>query len=195
MGRHDFDSFKRHTAQLNELTAYSQLLARAEQCGYRINKIVYRGYGAPDSLQRMHDEAIESRTKLQLERATEQQAQELKDVKLERQLLRGQRHRSEQDAQVRHNIEIERRQREAQLALGEHERDFQRAQERQDKEQAQKIEQAHRAVEREHLAELHRLGVDLTQFLTQGRADQVIELRGSQGDAHLHVNPSPNPTP
>ena len=189
MGRHDFDSFKRHTAQLNDLGTYSQLVARAEQCGYRINKIVYRGYGAPDSLQRMHDEAIESRTKLQLERATEQQAQELEDVKLERQLLRGQRHRSEQDAQVRHNIEMERRQREAQLALGERDREFQRAQDRLDREQAQKNEHAAKQLEREHLAELHRLGVDLTRLLTQGRADQVIELRGAQGEPHVHVKP------
>lgn len=189
MGRHDFDSFKRHTAQLNDLATYSQLVARAEQCGYRINKIVYRGYGAPDSLQRMHDEAIESRTKLQLERATEQQAQELEDVKLERQLLRAQRQRSEQDSLIRHNIEMERRQREAQLTLGERERDFQRNQERMDQEQRRQLEQARKAHEREHLAELHKLGVDLTQLLTQGRADQVIELRGSQGDAHLHVKP------
>jgi hypothetical protein len=135
----------------------------------------------------MHDEAIESRTKLQLERATEQQAQELEDVKLERQLLRAQRQRSEQDSLVRHNIEMERRQRDAQLSLGERERDFQRTQERMDQEQRQKSEQAKKALEREHLLELHKLGVDLTQLLTQGRADQVIELRGNKGEAHLHV--------
>ncbi len=44
---------------------------------------------------------------------------------------------------------------------------------------------------RAHLAELHRLGVDPTAYLTQNRADCVIELRGSRGGAtHLHLDPS-----
>jgi hypothetical protein len=76
-GRHDFESFKRDTDKLNELETYRQLVGRAAQCGYRINKVVYRGYGAPDRLQQMHDQAIEARTRLQLDRATEQQAQDL----------------------------------------------------------------------------------------------------------------------
>jgi hypothetical protein len=40
IGRHDFESFKRNTSQLNELETYKQLSARASQCGYRINKVV-----------------------------------------------------------------------------------------------------------------------------------------------------------
>jgi hypothetical protein len=190
MGKHDFDSWKRHTARLNELATYPQLVARAEQCGYRINKIVYRGYGAPDSLQRMHDEAIESRTKLQLERATEQQAQELQDFKLERQLARGQRERSEADAQARHDIEVQRLQREAQLQHSEREREFQRVQERKDHEQKQQLARVHKELERAHLSGLRELGVNLTELLTQGRADQIIELRGGSGPAHLHVKPT-----
>src|SRR6185295_3849896 len=55
---HDFESFKKNTHVLNELEAYRQLTNRAGQCGYRINKVVYRGYGAPESLQNMHDQAI-----------------------------------------------------------------------------------------------------------------------------------------
>ncbi len=66
-GRHSFESFKQNTSQLNDLDTYRQLMNRASQCGYRINKVVYRGYGAPDRLQAMHDQAIEARTKLQLE--------------------------------------------------------------------------------------------------------------------------------
>src|SRR5262249_55359372 len=50
-GRHDFESFKHNTDKLNELETYRQLTVRASQCGYRINKVVYRGYGAPDRLQ------------------------------------------------------------------------------------------------------------------------------------------------
>ena len=75
--------------KLNELETYRQLTARAAQNGYRINKVVYRGYGAPDRLQAMHDQAIEARTKLQLERATEEQSQSLEDYKLNAQMNRA----------------------------------------------------------------------------------------------------------
>ena len=88
-GRHDFEAFKQNTGKLNELETYRQLTGRAAQCGYRINKVVYRGYGAPDRLQAMHDQAIEARTKLQLERATEQQAQELEDLQATAQMTRA----------------------------------------------------------------------------------------------------------
>ena len=88
-GRHDFESFKRNTDKLNELETYRQLVGRAGQCGYRINKVVYRGYGRPERLQQMHDQAIEARTRLQLERATEQQAQDLEDYRLDSQIARA----------------------------------------------------------------------------------------------------------
>ena len=92
--RHSFDAFKENSDQLNELATYRKLVARAEQCGYRISNVVYRGYGAPPSLQQMHDAATESRTRLQLERATQQQAQELEDFKQERAMVRAGRERS-----------------------------------------------------------------------------------------------------
>ena len=101
-GRHDFESFKQNTDKLNELVTYRQLAVRASQCGYRINKVVYRGYGAPERLQQMHDQAIEARTKLQLERATEQQAQDLESFKLESQMVRAGKRRHEQTAEVAH---------------------------------------------------------------------------------------------
>src|SRR5262249_52105250 len=42
---------------------------------------------------------------------------------------------------------------------------------------------------REHLRVLKEMGVDLTAYLTQSRADRVIELRGGQS-AHLHLDAS-----
>src|SRR5262249_599113 len=89
LGRLDFEAFKQHPDRLNDLATYKQLAERAQQCGYLITKVVYRGYGATDALQRMHDQAIESRTRLQLEKATQQQAQQLEDYKLDQQLMRS----------------------------------------------------------------------------------------------------------
>ena len=44
--------------------------------------------------------------------------------------------------------------------------------------------------QRAHLAALKDMGVDLTAFLTQGRADRVIELRGGGKGVspHLHLD-------
>lgn len=186
--RHDLDSFKRHTEKLNELDTYRQLVARAKQCGYRINKVVYRGYAAADNIQRMHDEAIESRTRLQLERATQQQAQDLEDFKLEREHARATRQRREHDAQTEH--EINQRARRQEAALREHtaEREFERTQLLKDAEQNGSLTRAKNDAVRLHLAALQSLGVDLTAYLTQERADQVIELRGgAESRPHVHL--------
>lgn len=188
-GRYTLEEFKRHTDRLNDQTTYVQLMARAEQCGYRINKVVYRGYGAPESLQRMHDEAIESRTRLQLERATQQQAQDLEDFKLERDLARGARHRTEQESLVIHEIAQAERRRAAEIDDQRTRRDFAREQAQRDADQRaaerQRADGAHLA----HLGSMRQLGVDLTAFLTQGRADRVIEVRGGES-THLHLEPN-----
>jgi hypothetical protein len=190
VGRHDFESFKRHTESLNDIGTYRQLTSRADQCGYAIHKVVYRGYGATDALQRMHDEAIEARTRLMLERATEQQSQELEDAKLVREHARAARRRGEEDAKVGHDIELARRRQEAELADAEVRRAFQRSQREQDEASERAAREAAHTAERVHLDGLRALGVDLTQLLTQSRADRVIELRGNGVGAHLHVDPS-----
>jgi hypothetical protein len=190
-GRHDFESFKQNTDKLNELETYRQLAVRASQCGYRINKVVYRGYGAPERLQQMHDQAIEARTRLQLERATEQQAQDLESFKLESQMLRAGKRRHEQTAEVAHQLELDQKKQEAELRTREAQSNFWLEQQRLESESALEHRKRQDAHEREHLAELRRLDVDLTAYLTQSRADQVIELRGPQtGPTHLHLDPS-----
>lgn len=175
VGRHSFEAFKQHTEQLNDTAAYRQLTARAEQSGYRINKVVYRGYGAPESLQQMHDQAIESRTRLQLEKATEEQAQELEDFRLDRQLKRAAHQREERDAEAAQALRLEQEQHAARLA------------QQQASAAAEREQQAAReASEREHLAGLKAMGVDLTALLTHTPPDRTIEVRGA-GGTHLHV--------
>ncbi|MBL8682716.1 MAG: hypothetical protein JNK05_26355 [Myxococcales bacterium] len=187
-GKHDFESFKRHTEKLNELAAYPQLTARAEQCGYRINKVVYRGYGAPDSLQRMHDEAIESRTRLQLERATQQQEQDLEDFKLEREHARAAKQRTEQEASNAFDLSERDKRRAADIADAEAKRTFERKQRELDRAQQLAAEREKDAVEQKRLAAMRELGVDLTKLLTQQRPDRVIEVRGTE-TTHVHLDP------
>lgn len=100
-GRH-FEAFKGQTECLNELETYPNLCHRAERIGYRINKMVYRGYTVSNKLQTMHDDAIETRTQLKLQAETEAQAQELADLKLEREAQRAARQREMEVKQAEH---------------------------------------------------------------------------------------------
>jgi hypothetical protein len=187
-GHHDFESFKRNTSQLNELDTYKQLAARAAQCGYRINKVVYRGYGAADALQQMHDQAIQARTRLQLDRATEQQAQELENFKLDAQLARAARRRTEQTSEVEHDLELAGKRQGAELRQRGEQESSRRERLRLEADLQAIIRRAQDGQQREHLAALRELGVDLTAYLTQARADRVIELRGAAG-THVPLGP------
>lgn len=187
VGRLDFDGFKRSTGELNEVATYRELASRAQHSGYRIHKVVYRGYGATDSLQRMHDEAIESRTRLKLERATEQQSQELIDFKLGRDHARQTLGREQEAQQVLHDIAIARQRQEAELK----ESALRSAHERHHFDATEQQRQAHlasrEAALRQHLDGLGKLGVDLTRVLTHSRADHIVELRADGATPHLHL--------
>jgi hypothetical protein len=185
--KHNFESWKRHTDRLNDLETYRQLVGRAAQCGYRINKVVYRGYGAPESLQRMHDEAIEQRTRLALDRATQEQAQDLEDFKLERDNGRAARQRTEQEAHLAHEITQTEKRQAAALRDEASRRLFARGQAKSDADQEAAIARAREEAQREHLRALAGMGVDLTALLTQGKADRVIELRGG-ASPHVHLD-------
>jgi len=188
LSRHGFEAFKANAEQLNAVETYRQLVTRAEQVGYRINKVVYRGYGAPPSLQKMHDEATQSRTRLQLERATQQQAQELEDLKLERDLGRAAKHRAEAAQEVEHRLRVADIEREAELRADAQRRQAERAQRESDEQLRGALAAEEDARRLAHVQALGALGVDLTRYLTQGRPDQIIELRGGEGASnHLHM--------
>jgi hypothetical protein len=187
VGKHDFDSFKQNTDKLNDIATYKQLTGRAAQSGYRINNVVYRGYGAAPSLQQMHDQAIEARTKLQLERETEQQSQRLEDFKLESQLARAGKRRGEQTEETRHAIELAKENADARLRIRQEHEEFERTLHLSRARAQEEIDRLLHAEQQAHFRALGELGVNLTEYLTQGRADRVIELRGSAAGTHVHL--------
>jgi len=183
-----FEDFKKNAERMNALETYRQLTSRATRSGFAIDKIVYRGYGAPPALQKMHDQATENRTRLQLERATEQQAQELSDFKLERAHARADQERGEAERDFSHRQALEQRQLTAGLKATAARQVAAREQAWLDAEQGRAVRAGEDAREQARLAALAELGVDLTKLLTQGRADRVIEVRGGES-THLHVPP------
>ncbi len=191
VGECDFEKFKSGAAALNSLATYSELTRSAERIGYHISKVVYRGYVARPQLQAMHDSAIEARTQLVLEAETEQRQQELADLKQERDHLRAQKQRQEDEQTLKHRIEQTRREREDQLA------DIREREELQ-LELARKRDgqsEAHRRDLQElrfaEWTQLKEAGADLTAVLVaqQRNPDKLIRLEqgdGKIGGLHLH---------
>jgi len=85
-----FLDFKQATEAINDLKTYPQSLDRSHRIGYKITKIVFKGYRASEALQRMQNEGIESRTQLLIEEEKERQNQKLLDFKLEKEQQRAQ---------------------------------------------------------------------------------------------------------
>ena len=105
-GQGNFEVFKSMTEKLNHLSAYPQLTTRAAKIGYRVNKVVYRGYKANSRLQEMHDQAIESRTSLLLQSETERQKQELEDLKLNKTIEREKLANEQEKLRIQHQLEL-----------------------------------------------------------------------------------------
>ena len=84
-------------------------------------------------------------------------------------------------------IELARKRQEAELRQREADRTAAREQRRRDAEAQLDVRRQADDRQRQHLAALKEMGVDLTAFLTQGRADRVIELRGANG-THVHLD-------
>jgi hypothetical protein len=63
---------------------------KANQIGYEVTKVVFRGYYASEKLQSMHDNAIQSRTQLRLQNETAEQQQGIEDLRLLKDAQRAQ---------------------------------------------------------------------------------------------------------
>ena len=176
VSRYTFDEFKTQSHKLTELASYPQLLNRAEQVGYQLHKIVYRGYITAAALQKMHEQSIETRTRLKLERETEEQSQKLADFKLECELQRLSHKRNQDKAQEIHELEKQKL---------HHQQELELYRERSGAEQHEHQQSQEQQVQ--YLQQLKQMGVELTSYLTQQRADQVIELRGQTPAPHIHL--------
>ena len=184
-----FEQFKEQTEKLNDLATYSALTQRAERIGYRINKVVYRGYHANPKLQAMHDNAIEARTKLKLEAETETQAQELADLRLTREAERAAQKRAMEHEQIAHQNRVKAMAHDETMrqARVEHERAMEA------KRAANELIVRHRqAMNREKTAFLetiHAMQVDVTRYLTARyqNADRLIRIEGN-GSTRMHLH-------
>ncbi|CAI8029915.1 hypothetical protein GBAR_LOCUS16979 [Geodia barretti] len=160
-----YEVFLQDTAYLGALESYPQLTSRAERIGYRISKVVYRGYQAPQRLQATHDEAIQSRVHLKLMSESEEQTQALEEFKLRREKERIKlKHEMEQKLQD-HTQEMQKLTQD--WVLEEERLVYQSALklEAEELEAKLEVEKKEHQLKAAHLESLRELGVDMTRYL------------------------------
>jgi len=197
-----FEELKEQTDKLSARETYPQLAQRAGRIGYRVNKVVYRGYEATSKLQAMHDGAIETRTRLKLEAETETQAQELADMKLRREQERTRQKQEIERHEVEHQARVKRIAHEEQLRQEQAEREA-RIKERETlgeqqlsartKRSALALQHRQQAYAQrvEYLRSMQTLGVDMTRYLVarHEKPDRRIVLDGNHRP-HVHLRAS-----
>merc|ERR1719244_319065 len=103
-----YQQFVENTGVMNQLETFGQLTSRAEMIGYKINKVVFRGFHSSDALQQMHDHAIHERARLRLEAESEAHRQETLDLQLTKNEERSRRERELEKEKENHRIEMAR---------------------------------------------------------------------------------------
>mmetsp|Transcript_6603 Transcript_6603/g.16199 ORF Transcript_6603/g.16199 Transcript_6603/m.16199 type:complete len:470 (+) Transcript_6603:73-1482(+) len=181
-----FETFKESAEQLSQLAQYRNLLDRAKAIGLLVSKVVFRGYVAPRRLQQMHDDAIERRTKLVLERETEEQEQQQVDERLAREDERAHVQRKMARTQAEHDALLARE-------------DFE-ARQREARVEAERIlaeKQAQTKAEHEHLKSLRtELGLSPEQIgallLAQanGVPERLIQIQAPHSAANASTGPA-----
>jgi hypothetical protein len=77
-----FDQFKSESINLNNLKYFPQLIKSMKERGYIISNVVFKGYLTNSRLQKIHEDAIATRTSFILE--TEKEKQTIEDFKLKK---------------------------------------------------------------------------------------------------------------
>eukprot|EP01088_Endostelium_zonatum_P003161 TRINITY_DN1431_c0_g1_i1.p1 TRINITY_DN1431_c0_g1~~TRINITY_DN1431_c0_g1_i1.p1 ORF type:complete len:481 (+),score=131.66 TRINITY_DN1431_c0_g1_i1:23-1465(+) len=190
VGQRTFKQFKEDSNLLNLISTYSQVVEFSTTIGYDVFRIVYRGYLGSERLQAMHNEAIEARTKLELEKENEVQTQDLNDLKQSRVLERGKRDRNEEEEKGRFEIEMKRRKHEEEMRIGrlDEERALEKErnrgalmEERRRKENDEKLRflEREKGLEAEGLKRLsEETGLDVTAYMVakERRGEKVINV-------------------
>jgi hypothetical protein len=187
-----FERFKENTEKLNDIATYKQLVQRAERIGYRVNKVVYRGYHANPKLQAMHDNAIETRTRLRLEAETEEQAQSLADLKLNRERDRVKQRQDIEQSEAQHKLRLQRSEHDEKVRRAQAERDTELDAKRREYELEENHQAATNGQQIALLQSMQGMQVDLTRYLVAQyqHPDRFIRIDGpfGEGNSQLHLH-------
>ena len=110
-----YEEFVDNTSKMNDLETFKQLTSRAETIGYKVSKVVFRGFHSSEALQNMHDKAIHERTRLRLEADTENHRQDLLDLRLNKEEERSAKERELEMEKEEHQRQMEQARHQEQL--------------------------------------------------------------------------------
>jgi len=174
-----YESFLQHTARLNDAAAFPLLASRMEACGFRLVKVVYRGYTTCQTLQEMHNTAVAERTRLRLQAHTAKEQQAAKALELHARQERSRHEQALAAAEADHELALSARKNEARRA----EKDAAHEQElRHSRERAAADAEMRAKANDEELRKgggLQSLGVDLTKYL--------CALEGARPHKHVRI--------
>merc|ERR1711936_1515612 len=181
-----YEEFVENTSKMNDLSTYKQLTNRSLNIGYKISKVVFRGFHSSDALQNMHDKAIHERTRLRLDADTEDHRQKTLDLQLAKEEERGMKQRELEREKEEHKRMMEREKHSESLRLkAEHEEHQQklldiklaRAAERGEKErEVERLREEHLSrMEREKFSDNHE-NQKLTVNLEMKKKEMSLDL-------------------
>uniref|UniRef100_A0A7S2QU90 Band 7 domain-containing protein n=1 Tax=Chlamydomonas chlamydogama TaxID=225041 RepID=A0A7S2QU90_9CHLO len=178
--RNTYESFIQSSTALSELETFPVLKQRAAAVGFKLNKVVYRGYTATGMMQQMHDNAVSTRTRLKLQAEEQETAQSLRDMELHRSTARGAAERDEEKLRQAHRLQLQAAENRERLKVAEEEHALRLRQQREERELALETQKLADKMQVEFLESLRTMGVSMTDFLvacqTKGRADQVVQV-------------------
>merc|ERR1711939_1189177 len=150
-----------------------------------LGKVIYRGFGTSELLQKMHDDAVAKRTKLRLasDSAEVEQAQQAMELRCKQE--RSEREQQLAEAEARFKIALLALENEQKLREQDkvHEQALRHAQELAELEL--KKTTAANDEESRRLGALKTLGVDLTKY--------VVSVAAPPPDKHLRIESATNP--
>eukprot|EP00296_Roombia_truncata_P000775 JP436471.1.p1 GENE.JP436471.1~~JP436471.1.p1 ORF type:complete len:222 (+),score=48.12 JP436471.1:1-666(+) len=174
-----YEEFLSKTNELNFLETFPSLTGRADHVGFRIHKVVYRGYTASEALQQMHDQAIRTHTQLRLESETASQKQSIADLELKRTMERNAQENEMASARLKQELELKRMKHDLEMSQKQVEADFAAAQ----------LQSEHQS-QLQYLDGLKQRGVDLNKYLAaqMSRADRVLRVEDGASAPVLHIH-------
>ena len=186
-----YESLLQRTLSLGDVGTFATVQDRMRETGFRLLKVVYRGYSTSQQLQTMHDDAIAKRTKLRLQSDTAEVEQAEQAMQLR---CRQERSHQEQELSLRQvdhemNLLTLKADQKRKSADAEHAQQLRHA--------LELAEVGVKSATLQHDEELRRyeamkeMGVDLTKYLCtvgERQPDQHIRIDGSSAPTlHMEV--------
>jgi len=102
-----FETFVERSSELNDLSTFPALTKRAPAIGFEVVKVVYLGYVGNETMQRMHDTSITTRTRQKLQLEKRQQELLLEEYTLNKEQELSEKQRTLTQIQEEHQLALQ----------------------------------------------------------------------------------------